>query len=100
MTSKKMSFHWSNYTRPTPENLVMIVASMRRIIAVVAGVTVLMESNKWIPVVVIFLGALLDELKNFFAYVAAGEKEVVSVSFPSEVADQVEIKTEIKKEGS
>lgn len=98
MTVKKMSFHWSNYTRPTPENLAMFVASIRRLVAVIAGFTVVMESNKWIPLGIIFVGALLDELKNFFAYAAAGEKEVVSVSFPSAVADQVEVKTEIKKE--
>lgn len=94
--TQKVSFHWSNYVRPTPKNLEFMAASARRMVAVIAGITVIMEANKWWPVAVIVLGALLDELKNFFAYVATGDKEVVSVSFPSEVADQIEIKQETK----
>lgn len=102
MTDSKVTFSWKNYTKATPRNLEYIAASARRIVAVAAGLTIIMDANKWIPAAVVVVGALLDELKNFFAHVAEGDREVVSVSYPESVADQVNVKTEIKsgeKEG-
>lgn len=94
----KTTFSWSNYTRPTPKNLEYFATSARRLVAVVAGVTVIMEANKWWPVAVILVGALLDELKNFFAYAAEGEKEEVTITYPKDMADAVDVDIKTKPE--
>lgn len=96
--SEKVTFSWRNYTKATPRNLEYIASSARRIIAVVAGTTIIMDSNHWVPFGILLAGTVLDELKNFFAHVAEGDREVVSVSYPEEIADQVNIKTETKHE--
>lgn len=85
------TFSWANYTRPTPSNIEYFAASLRRLVSVATGTTVIMGARWWIPVVILFVGALLDELKNFAAHVAEGEKEVFQVSIPSELADQIEV---------
>lgn len=87
----KTTFSWRNLTRPTPKNLEYFAASLRRLVAVVAGTTIVMESSKWWPFGILMAGAFLDELKNFFAYAAEGEQEVFQVSVPSEIADKVEV---------
>ena len=97
MSDGKVTFSWANYMKPTPRNLEYIATSARRIIAVVAGTTIIMDSSRWVPFVILLTGAVLDELKNFFAHVAEGDREVVSVSYPETVADQVSVKTETKK---
>jgi len=94
---EKITFSWSNYMRPTPKNLEYIAASARRIIAVIAGTTIIMDSNRWVPFGILLAGAVLDELKNFFAHVAEGDREVVSVSYPEEMADQVKTETKTEK---
>lgn len=96
----KVSFSWSNYFRATPKNLEYLAAALRRIVAVVAGVTVIMEADKWVPFAVLLAGAILDELKNFFAHAAEGEQETVSVTFPASMADDVEVKQETKPENT
>lgn len=95
--NEKVTFSWRNYMRPTPKNLEYIAAGARRIIAVVAGTTIIMESSRWVPFGILLAGAVLDELKNFFAHVAEGDREVVSVSYPEDVSSQVTVKTETKK---
>lgn len=98
MMSEKVTFSWRNYTKATPKNLEYIASSARRIIAVVAGTTIIMESSRWVPFGILLAGSVLDELKNFFAHVAEGDKEVISVSYPQELSDQVSLKTETKHE--
>jgi len=93
----KVTFSWSNYMRPTPKNLENFAASARRFVAGVAGASVLAEVNKWVPFGILLAGLFLDELKNFFAHVAEGDREVVSISYPETVAEQVSVKTETKK---
>lgn len=94
----KTSFSWKNYTRPTPRNLEYIATSLRRIIAVIAGTTLVVDSNHWITFSIILGGAILDELKNFFAHAAEGDQETVSVTFPASMSDNVEVKQETKTE--
>lgn len=103
MSEPKVTFSWKNYFRPTPKNLEAFSAMVRRIISVIAGTTIIMESSRWVPFGILLAGAVMDELKNFFAHVAEGDREVVSVSYPEELSDRVDVKTEIKsgeKEGS
>ena len=95
MADSKISFKWGNVTRPTPANLSMWAASARRIVAVVAGFSIIMDANKWVPFIVLMIGAVLDELKNFFAYAAEHGQEAVVVTYPSELADKIEVKTEV-----
>lgn len=94
---KNLSFKWSNYTRPTPANLQALAGVMREFVTLIAGFGMIMELNKWLPIGILTLGWLLDKLKNFFAHVAQdGEVDTVSVTFPTDIADQVEVKQETK----
>lgn len=78
------SFSWKNYAKPTPKNLLGIAASARRLVAVVAGTSIVLEANMWVSLGVIMLGALLDEFKNFFAMVDQEIKtESATALFPS-----------------
>jgi len=98
MKKHDVSFSWRNYTKPTPANLEAIATSLRRLVAIVAGTTVVMEAEWWIPFTVLIIGAVLDEIKNFFAKVAKDSFEQVTVEYPSEIADQVTVKTETKED--
>lgn len=87
----KISFSWSNYLKPTPSNLEAMATSVRRILAVIAGTTLIVEANHWITFGIILFGALLDELKNFFAWVGHDYNEKVSINVPPAMSDKVEI---------
>lgn len=89
------TFSWRNYTRPTPKNLEYLAAALRRLIAVIAGTTIVMDMNKWVPFIILIAGGILDELKNFFSHVAEGEQEVLQVTIPADVADKVDISSKI-----
>jgi hypothetical protein len=69
MTKPTVTFSWKNYAKPTPANLEAIATSLRRIVAVIAGTTIVMEAKPWIPFSILLFGTCLDELKNFFAKV-------------------------------
>jgi hypothetical protein len=78
------TFSWKNYTRPTPKNLLGLAAAMRRLVAVLAGTSLVLEANMWVTLGIIMLGAFLDEVKNFFAMVEEEQKiEVAEAEFPS-----------------
>ena len=82
------TFSWKNYAKATPRNLLGLAAAMRRLVAVVAGTSIVMEANMWVPLGILIFGAFLDELKNFFATVVEDQKvEVAEAHFPS--GDQV-----------
>lgn len=66
---ERTQFSWKHYTKPTPKNLMGLAAAMRRLVAVVAGTSIVLEANMWVSLGIIMLGALLDEFKNFFAMV-------------------------------
>lgn len=88
---EKVTFSWANYTKPTPQNLELLATSLRRIIAAVAGATLVMEANKWIPFTILLIGVMLDELKNFFARASQDYEEVVSINIPPGAEDKVNI---------
>lgn len=94
----KVSFSWKNYFKPTPRNLEYMATSMRRIVAVIAGTTIVVDSNHWITFSIILVGAVLDELKNFFAHAAEGAQEEVTITYPKEIADQVDVDIKNKPE--
>jgi hypothetical protein len=97
---KNISFKWSNYTKPTPYNLQVLAGVMREFVTLIAGFGMIMELNKWLPIGVLTLGWILDKLKNFFAHVAhEGDIETVSVSYPAEMSDSIEVKQEDKTNG-
>ncbi len=84
MIPPNTSISWRNYTKPTPKNLLAISAAMRRLVAVVAGTSIVMDANMWVPLSVLMAGALLDEVKNFFATVVEDEKvESATAQMPS-----------------
>lgn len=84
ITPPNTSFSWKNYTRPTPKNLLGLAAAMRRLVAVIAGTSIVMEANMWVPLSVLMAGAFLDEAKNFFATIVEDQKvEVAEAEFPS-----------------
>lgn len=93
----KTTFSWSNYARPTPRNLEYVATSLRRIIAVIAGTTLVVDANHWVTFSIILGGAILDELKNFFAHAAEGMQEEVTVTYPKEIADQVGVDIKTKE---
>lgn len=78
------TFSWKNYAKPTPKNLLGLAASMRRLVSVVAGTSIVMDANMWVPLGVLLFGAFLDELKNFFATVVEDTgTETAVAQFPS-----------------
>lgn len=93
----QINFKWSNFAKPTPKNLEFVATSLRRIVAVVAGAMVIEEASWGWTFSVLLTGAILDELKNFFGFAAAaGDQDTVSVTFPSTMADQVDVTQETK----
>ncbi len=84
METSEVTFSWRNYYRATPRNLLALAAAMRRLVAVVAGTSIVMEANMWVPLGILLAGFILDELKNFFATVVEDEKtESTIAEFPS-----------------
>jgi len=93
----KTTFSWKNYTAATPKNLLGLAAAMRRLVAVVAGTSIVLEADMWVSLGVIMFGATLDEAKNFFAMVEEEQKtEVAEAQFPS--GEQVTIIKKIPDE--
>ncbi len=87
----KVTFSWKNYAKPTPGNLEGLAGALRRLVAVLAGFSIFMEANKYIPLVIVLVGALLDELKNFFAKAKADYEEQIHINIPESVEDKVTI---------
>jgi hypothetical protein len=95
-TKPQVTFSWRNYTKPTPANLEAVATSLRRIVALIAGTTIVMEAVWWVPFTVLVIGGILDELKNFFAKASAEYNEIVSINIPPGAEDKVEITQEEK----
>lgn len=94
----KITFSWSNYFRPTPSNMEAGAAAIRRVINIIAGTSLIVEANHWVTFGIILLGAILDEMKNFFARVSDDYDKKVSINIPPAVADKVEITENETKE--
>jgi hypothetical protein len=97
MKKSNLTFEWSNFTRPTPTNLLFLVEGLKGILGTIAVAEYFVGNTK-IAFWIMLLGALLDFAAKFLARAAKGEQQVTSVSVPAELAGQVEIKTEIKNE--
>lgn len=97
MIEPKVTFSWKNYFRPTPKNLENFASSARRIVAVIAGTTIIMESSRWVPFGILLAGAVLDELKNFFAHAAEGDQEEVVITYPKKVSDEIDVQIQEKR---
>ena len=83
-TETNATFSWRNYAKPTPRNLLAFAAAMRRFVTLIAGTTIVMELNMWVPLGVLGAGFFLDELKNFFATAVDDERTETSITnFPS-----------------
>lgn len=90
----KIFFSWGNYLKPTPLNLQRITTTIRRIIAGIAGTSVIVESDKWITFCILFIGVVLDELSNFFDVIVKDTNEQVVIKYPKEIADQISVSVE------
>jgi hypothetical protein len=97
MPEQKVSFSWRNYAKPTPRNMEALAASARRILAIIAGTTIIVEANHWVTFWIIFFGAVLDEAKNFFAMVGHEYDEKVTINVPPAMTDKVEITEDVNQ---
>jgi len=91
MTMGKVTFSTKNLLKDNPRNIERVAAGARRIVAVVAGLSIIQGSDM-LALWVVIGGAVLDEVKNFFGTIAT-EQEQVTVKFPASVADDVQIET-------
>lgn len=85
----KVTFSGNNYLKDNPRNIERIAGGLRRIVAVVAGLSIVQGSEN-LALWVIIGGAVLDEVKNFFGTIAT-EQEQVTVKFPASMANDVEV---------
>lgn len=79
----RTTFKWSNYTKPTPRNLLGFVSSIRRIMGGLSATTVIMEANPAVPATLIITMMVVDEVKNFFAMVNDDVTETAVAEMPS-----------------
>jgi hypothetical protein len=84
------TFSWNNYFRPTPKNIQRIVSGVRKVFVVATGTSVITNAPDWVTLVILAIGAALEETSNFFGEVAHDAEQVV-VEFPKAVADQVSV---------
>jgi hypothetical protein len=96
MPEQKVSFSWRNYTKPTPKNLEAFAASLRRIVVVTAGASII-ANNDTIAFIILVVGAALDEAKNFFAMVGHEYDEKVTINVPPAMTDKVEITEDVNQ---
>lgn len=95
---KNVSFSLSNYAKPTPKNLEFVFELLEDTLKFATAFSVWEEVDPWIPIAILIFAFICGKLKKFFATIATGETEVVSVEYPSELSGQVEVKTETKTE--
>lgn len=89
-------FSWRNYTKPTPDNVLQFASFLRDIVATISVTTMIMDANKWVPIVITILGVGLDRAKIFFAHVVDEEaKHKYTIEVPEAIADQVKVTDEI-----
>jgi hypothetical protein len=92
---KDISFSWKNYTRPTPKNLEFVFELVEDTLKFATAFSVWEEVDPWIPISILTFAFICGKLKKFFAS-AAGQQEQVTVSYPSEIADKIEVTQETK----
>ena len=91
--TENTSFHWKNYTRPTPKNLLMF---SRLIQGILLGISTLTIANQWpmwisislnISVVIVsqltlFFGNIVDDAKTESATAEMPSGKEVTVTLP------------------
>ncbi len=91
--TEKTSFHWKNYTRPTPKNLLMF---SRLIQGILLGISTLTIANKWpgwisitlnVSVIVVsqltlFFGNIVDDAKTESAFAEMPSGKEIEVTIP------------------
>jgi hypothetical protein len=70
---KEVTFHWSNYTKPTPANLERITGGLKDIMAGIAGITIVSE-HYTVSLALTIAIIVLGQLVKFFASVAMEER--------------------------
>lgn len=93
---KNVTFAWSNYTRPTPKNLEFIFELLEDTLKLITGFSIWEKAEAWVPLSILVFAFVCGKFKKFFATIAHGDQDTVSVSYPSELSDQVEVKQESK----
>lgn len=93
---KETSFKWSNYFKPTPQNLQYLAVALKSILVTIAS-SAFVSGHETFAFWTLIVGALLDELSKFFHRVNEDAMKTVSVTFPQSMESEVEIKEEIKK---
>lgn len=98
MEKRETSFKWSNYTKPTPANLKMLMEFWKGLTVFITGLTIFEDADKWVSVGILVFGYIVDRLAKFFAYVEEHETQV-TITIPGEVKDQINVETkEVKTE--
>jgi hypothetical protein len=95
---KNVTFAWSNYTKPTPKNLEFVFELLEDTLKFATAFSVWEEVDPWIPISILVFAFVCGKLKKFFATIALGEQEEVKITYPAEIAHQVEVTTETKSE--
>jgi len=98
MTVGKTTFQWSNYYRPTPNNLLRWSQAVQGILAGASATTSFIELNKWIPIATSIGILIVNQAVQFFGNVVH-DMESATAQFPSgeEVIVTHEIKTDETK---
>ena len=66
---KEVSFHWGNYTKPTPANLERITGGVKDILASISGIAIVSEHYTASLVMTVAI-IVLSQFVKFFASVA------------------------------
>lgn len=89
MKSPKMTFHWSNYFKPTLNNLQYWTEGIQGILALIAADQFFLNSRPEFAFYLMLAAGVLDKVSKFFAKVANDYRESVTVEYPAEIADQI-----------
>lgn len=94
---KDVSFSWRNYAKPTPKNLEFVFELLEDTLKFVTAFSVWEKADPWIPISILTFAFICGKMKKFFASAAQGQQEVVTVKFPSQMADHVEVSQDIEE---
>lgn len=86
---EKTTFKWSNYFKPTPDNLQYLATGLKSITLLVGGSAYVMGNEK-IGFFILLSGAVLDELSKFFARVSHDMKESIEIESTIKITHKVE----------
>ena len=70
----KTTFSYKNYLKPSPDNLQYLASSLKAITLVIAG-SAWANGNPHVGMIVMIIGASLDEISKFFAKISHDLKE-------------------------